>query len=244
MPINEPGHPSQKVRGWLELDYADLEVLKERLDLLNIPYVNAPDASGALLIHDPNGNEIRAVAQARLSGTPAEEGGTWLGPREAIPPADSDGAALPGGTSKALGIRSVGFHIPPGSAAKVCLYYTEMFHAGAAAVHLEDTCVVRIGHHQSLVFKETAKPQEEYDGHHVAVYVNDFIPSWRRFHERDLVYHNVSKCTRGRATPAPFAAVPITHPSPMQHITTLQLPCPSLPCRLFGHASPGFLSFR
>ena len=195
MPTHEPDHPSQKVRGWIALDYASLDELKRRLDSIGVSYQALDDAGGAgaaLLIRDPNGNEIRAAAQPPLSAAPAGGGGTWYGPREVISPADADGAVLPGGESVALGMRTVGFHVPIGAAPKICEFYSEMFQAGDSTVRLEDSvCSVRIGHHQSLVFEESAEEQEEYDGHHVAIYINDFLPSWRRFHDRGLVYHNV-----------------------------------------------------
>ena len=48
--------------------------------------------------------------------------------------------------------------------------------------------VVNTGHGQQLRFRETDRPQGEYDGHHVQIYVTNFSGPHRRLAERNLIY--------------------------------------------------------
>jgi hypothetical protein len=47
---------------------------------------------------------------------------------------------------------------------------------------------VKMGKDQYLQFRETDRPQPEYDGHHVQMYITDFSGPYRRLLERDLIY--------------------------------------------------------
>ena len=46
---------------------------------------------------------------------------------------------------------------------------------------------VQIGKDQHLFFRETDRPQPEFDGHHIAIYVTNFSGPHRRLKERNLV---------------------------------------------------------
>ena len=46
---------------------------------------------------------------------------------------------------------------------------------------------VKMGKDQHLQFRETDRPQPDYDGHHVQIYITDFSGPYRRLSERDLI---------------------------------------------------------
>jgi len=49
------------------------------------------------------------------------------------------------------------------------------------------TARVKVGKDQYLQFRETDRPQPEFDGHHVQIYITDFSGPYRRLWKRDLV---------------------------------------------------------
>jgi hypothetical protein len=53
-----------------------------------------------------------------------------------------------------------------------------------------DTAVtsVQMGKNQYLLFSETDRPQPEYDGHHVQIYITNFSGPYRALSERGLIY--------------------------------------------------------
>jgi hypothetical protein len=75
-----------------------------------------------------------------------------------------------------LGIGRVEVPVGRGAAAGIARFYQQALHATAtvsrgdagAAAH------VSVGHHQEVVFRETAAPIAPYDGHHIAIYIADF----------------------------------------------------------------------
>jgi hypothetical protein len=44
-----------------------------------------------------------------------------------------------------------------------------------------------VGNHQELVFRETADPIPDYDGHHMQIYISDFSGPHKWLRERGLV---------------------------------------------------------
>jgi hypothetical protein len=48
--------------------------------------------------------------------------------------------------------------------------------------------VVQTGHGQHLRFRESDRPQGEYDGHHVQIYITNFSGPHRRLAERNLIF--------------------------------------------------------
>ncbi len=83
------------------------------------------------------------------------------------------------------GLAMVEFAVPLGSVAGIARFYTEAL--GAVAVTTGPTCVVAIGHGQRLRFVETTEPLADYDGHHLAIYVQDFSGPHRWLAERGLI---------------------------------------------------------
>src|SRR5512145_1588771 len=71
----------------------------------------------------------------------------------------------------ALGIPYVEFSVRPGTMAPIVAFYQAAF--GAPVAVERDAAGsfgrVKIGRSQSLIFRETAKPLADYDGHHIAV---------------------------------------------------------------------------
>jgi hypothetical protein len=50
------------------------------------------------------------------------------------------------------------------------------------------TAEVEVGKNQHLVFRETDRPQGEYDGHHVQIYITNFSGPHRALAERNLIF--------------------------------------------------------
>ena len=88
-----------------------------------------------------------------------------------------------------LGIPYVEFDVPVGAAKGICAFYPQ-FMAMPAELDDGDGTVARvqIGNGQHLLFRETDRPQPDYDGHHVQMYVTDFSGPYRRLAERDLIF--------------------------------------------------------
>ena len=58
---------------------------------------------------------------------------------------------------------------------------------GAALRNDGKVAAVKTGRDQHLLFRETDRPQPDYDGHHVQMYITDFSGPYRRLGERNLV---------------------------------------------------------
>jgi hypothetical protein len=88
-----------------------------------------------------------------------------------------------------LGIPYVEFDVPQGTARGICNFYPEIMGV-PAEYHNGDSAVARveIGKGQYFLFRETDRPQPDYDGHHVQMYVTDFSGPHRRLAERDLIF--------------------------------------------------------
>jgi hypothetical protein len=85
-----------------------------------------------------------------------------------------------------LGIPYVEFEVPAGTANAICEFYPKIMGMPA---ELWDATVasVKTGQNQHLLFRETDRPQPEYDGHHVQVYITNFSGPYRALSERGLV---------------------------------------------------------
>ena len=87
-----------------------------------------------------------------------------------------------------LGIPYVEFDVPPGTAKAISAFYPEIIGIPAALANGDATVVrVKVGKDQYLQFRETDRPQPDYDGHHVQIYITDFSGPYRRLSERGLV---------------------------------------------------------
>lgn len=84
-----------------------------------------------------------------------------------------------------LGLVYVDFDVPPGTAAGIARFYTEVMKAPASAAGGRAT--VRVGREQRLLFTETSEPIAAYDGHHVQVYIADFSGPYAWLKARGLV---------------------------------------------------------
>ena len=88
----------------------------------------------------------------------------------------------------ALGIPYVTFDVPAGTAPGICAFYREMLDVPADLVNGDGTSArVMVGKDQYLVFRETDRPQPEFDGHHVQIYVVNFSGPHARLGARNLV---------------------------------------------------------
>jgi hypothetical protein len=88
-----------------------------------------------------------------------------------------------------LGIPYVEFEVPIGTASAICAFYPEIMGMPAELGNGDGTvAVVNTGHGQHLRFRETDRPQGEYDGHHVQIYITNFSGPHRRLAERNLIF--------------------------------------------------------
>ena len=71
-----------------------------------------------------------------------------------------------------LGIPYVEFKVPPRTATGIARFYTQVFNVSAVA--RKGICEVAVGQGQIIRFKESARPEAHYDGHHIAIYVMNF----------------------------------------------------------------------
>jgi hypothetical protein len=164
-----PSRGTQVLRGRVGIVLPDLAALERRLQnvapLLAETRFAWEKRDGCIEATCPWGNRFRCHA-------PAPE----FGPAE-------------------LAIAYVELNVPVGTAAGIARFYREVLGAHAA---VEDgsggaTAVVSTGPAQRLRFRETARPQPEFDGHHVQIYIGDFSGPHRRLAERGLVTEESSE---------------------------------------------------
>ncbi len=87
-----------------------------------------------------------------------------------------------------LGIPYVEFEVPAGTAQGICAFYPEVMGIPAELKNGDGTMArVKMGKDQYLQFRETDRPQPEYDGHHVQMYITDFSGPYRKLQQRGLV---------------------------------------------------------
>jgi hypothetical protein len=88
-----------------------------------------------------------------------------------------------------LGIPYVEFDVPVGTAPGICAFYPEIMGMPAERRNGDGAMArVKMGKDQYLQFRETDRPQPEYDGHHVQMYITDFSGPYRRLGQRGLIY--------------------------------------------------------
>jgi hypothetical protein len=88
-----------------------------------------------------------------------------------------------------LGIPYVEFDVPVGTAQGICAFYPEIMGMPAELKNGDGTVArVAMGKDQYLQFRETDRPQPEYDGHHVQMYITNFSGPYRRLAARELIY--------------------------------------------------------
>jgi hypothetical protein len=91
-----------------------------------------------------------------------------------------------------LGIPYVEFEVAAGTAPSICAFYPEIMGMPAELWDGDGkddgkVAAVKTGRNQHLLFRETDRPQGEYDGHHVQMYITDFSGPYRRLAARKLI---------------------------------------------------------
>jgi len=88
-----------------------------------------------------------------------------------------------------LGIPYVEFEVPAGTAKGICEFYPKIMGMPAELGNGDATVAsVKMGNNQHLKFRETDRPQPEYDGHHVQMYITNFSGPYRELSARGLIY--------------------------------------------------------
>jgi hypothetical protein len=89
----------------------------------------------------------------------------------------------------AVGIPYVEFDVPKGAADGIARFYSQIL--GAQAAPLEDEqgrfACVTAGTGQNLFFRETDRPLQPYDQHHIQIYINDFSGPHQRLAAKGLI---------------------------------------------------------
>ena len=87
-----------------------------------------------------------------------------------------------------LGFPYVEFDVPVGTAQGIARFYREMIGTPAEVANGDGAVArVKVGKQQQLLFRETDKPQPDFDEHHIQIYVADFSGPHGRLKERNLV---------------------------------------------------------
>ena len=87
-----------------------------------------------------------------------------------------------------LGIPYVEFDVPVGTAKRIGDFYPAIFGTPAQVQNGDGTLArTLMGKDQYLQFRETDRPQPEFDGHHVQMYIADFSGPYRKLKERGLI---------------------------------------------------------
>jgi hypothetical protein len=87
-----------------------------------------------------------------------------------------------------LGIPYVEFEVPAGTAKGICAFYPQIMGIPAELKNGDATVArAKVGKDQYLQFRETDRPQPDFDGHHVQIYITDFSGPYRLLSERGLV---------------------------------------------------------
>jgi len=159
LPTSKP----QVLRGHVGVVVSDYEALPQRLGRIREPLASTRfechERDGYVEAICPWGNRIRCFAPNKRFGP------------------------------MAVGIPYVEFDVPVGSADGIARFYSQIL--GAQAAPLEDAqgrfACVTAGTGQNLFFRETDRPIQPYDRHHIQIYINDFSGPHRRLAEKSLI---------------------------------------------------------
>lgn len=159
LPTREP----QVIDGYVGLVVPDLDALAARLESV-APGLKGSQYSFArncdhIAVTSPWGNRYRCYARHAAFG------------------------------DMALGIPYVEFSVAPDAMEAILRFYQVVLGAPGAVENDAEGTVgrVKIGRHQSLLFRETEKPIAPYDGHHIAVYVANFSAPYAYLKSRGLI---------------------------------------------------------
>jgi hypothetical protein len=93
-----------------------------------------------------------------------------------------------------LGMPYIEFDVRPGTAERIARFYREVMGALTTLVENESRAArVQVGEKQYWYFRETDKPEEPYDRHHVQIYIADFSGPHRRLNELHLLTREVNE---------------------------------------------------
>lgn len=158
-----PTRGQQVVRGHVGLVVPDLDALKERLNniqgALKGTKFKCADKKSYVDVTGPWGNKFRCYAPGKKFG------------------------------KMTLGIPYVEFLVKPDTAAGIARFYNEVLQTPACVVKNGKQRVAQVmaGNTQKLLFRESKKAPEAYDGHHIAVYVANFSGPHKFLKKRGLV---------------------------------------------------------
>jgi catechol 2,3-dioxygenase-like lactoylglutathione lyase family enzyme len=164
-----PIRPAQVLHGHIGIVVPDLEALKERLASVEEPLAKTKFFWSVqpehIAVTCPWGNRFHCHAAAAKFG------------------------------DMALGIPYVEFLVERDGAAAIARFYEQVLAAPAAIDNSESGTVarVKIGRNQSLLFRESAAPRPDYDGHHIAIYVANFSRPYDFLKQRGLITEEVRK---------------------------------------------------
>ena len=158
MPTNTP----QVLRGVVGLVLPDLDTLVQRLESVREQLAGTKFAwtveDKHVAVTSPWGNRLRCYAP-----------GAW--------------------GELTLGMVYVEFPVASGAADGIARFYRTAMGAPASVAREASGAVARVmvGHRQELIFRETPRPIEPYDGHHIAIYIANFSGPHDWLAERGLV---------------------------------------------------------
>ncbi|HWH78269.1 MAG TPA: hypothetical protein VNT76_12890 [Candidatus Binatus sp.] len=162
-----PTRAPQVIDGYIGLVVPDLDALEKRLESIAENLKNSRFACERmrdhLLVTCPWGNRYRCYASGSQFG------------------------------DMTLGVPYVEFLVNPGSVAGLLRFYESVFGASTALEKDEQGQFgrVKIGRDQALLFRETEKHLEPYDGHHIAIYVANFSRPYSYLKGRGLISEDV-----------------------------------------------------
>jgi len=88
----------------------------------------------------------------------------------------------------ALGIPYVEFDVPVGTAKRIADFYPAIMGTPATVANGDGTVTrVQVGKNQHLQFRETDRPQPDFDGHHVQMYIANFSGPYEKLKARNLI---------------------------------------------------------
>jgi hypothetical protein len=88
----------------------------------------------------------------------------------------------------ALGIPYVEFNVPVGTAKRIADFYPAIMGTPATVQNGDGTVTrVQMGKNQYIQFRETDRPQPEFDGHHVQMYIANFSGPYEKLKARKLI---------------------------------------------------------